>query len=214
MIARDGIPIIIITAVLFIIILVLSINIDSRFLEILSIVLGSILLFHFFFFRDPNRKIPDNSKAILSPADGRIVVVEEVEENEFLKERSWKISIFLSVFNVHVNRMPVGGSVDYLTYKKGEFLAAFNQRASELNEQTVIGVQNENGKILFKQIAGLIARRIIYNCTTGDQVETGERFGLIRYGSRVDIFLPLSAKVLVSRKDKVKGGISLLGEFE
>ena len=109
--------------------------------------------------------------------------------------------------------MPVNGSVNYLTYKKGEFLAAFNKRASEFNEQSVIGIQNKFGKVLFKQIAGLIARRIIYRCNTGDQVEAGERFGLIRYGSRVEIFIPKSAKVLVSRMQKVKGGISVLGEF-
>jgi phosphatidylserine decarboxylase len=213
MIAKDGWPIIRITAVFFLIFLVLSTFFTNVFLIALTSLIGVLLLFHFFFFRDPQREIPQNQYAVLSPADGRVVSVEQVEEKEYFKEKVWKISIFLSVFNVHVNRMPVSGKIEYLRYKKGQFLAAFAARASELNEQSVIGIQNINGKVLFKQIAGLIARRIIYRCNDGDEVNAGERFGLIRYGSRVDVFLPLSANILISRMQRVKGGSSVLGEF-
>jgi len=213
MIAKDGLPIIRITGIIFSILLVLSIVFPNSVLIIFTFLTGGILLFHFFFFRDPEREIPQNQHAVLSPADGRVVSVEKVEENEYLKGQAWKISVFLSVFNVHVNRMPVSGKIEYVTYKKGQFLAAFNKKASELNEQSVIGIQNEGGKVLFKQIAGLIARRIIFHCKKGEEVIAGARFGMIRYGSRVDVFIPLSANIMVTRMQKVKGGITILGEF-
>jgi phosphatidylserine decarboxylase len=212
MIAQDGWPIIRITSIIFLIFLFLSFVFVNQILITAACLFGFLLLFHLFFFRDPEREIPQNQYAVLSPADGRVVSVEKVEEQEYFKEHVWKISIFLSVFNVHVNRMPTNGKIEYLAYKKGQFLAAFAGRASELNEQSVIGIQNANGKVLFKQIAGLIARRIIYHCEDGEEVIAGERFGMIRYGSRVDVFVPLSTNIMVSRMQRVKGGISVLGE--
>jgi phosphatidylserine decarboxylase len=213
MITKDGYPIIFFTGIIFFALMLSMYLYGGTVFLIASIVTGSIFIFHFFFFRDPERQIPESENLILSPADGTVVVVEQVEENDFLKEKCWKISIFLSVFNVHVNRMPVSGKLAYVRYKSGQFLAAFNHRASDLNEQTIIGISSSRGPVLFKQIAGIIARRIIYRCEENQSVSAGERFGMIRYGSRVDVFFPLSASVKVERKDKVKGGISILGEF-
>ena len=147
MIAKDGWPIIRITGVAFCIFLIISIIYVNVILITVTCLIGFLVLFHLFFFRDPERKIPQNQYAILSPADGRVVSIEKVEEKEYFKENVWKISIFLSVFNVHVNRMPVSGKIEYLKYKKGQFLAAFAGRASELNEQSVIWIQNIKGKV-------------------------------------------------------------------
>ena len=151
---------------------------------------------------------------ILSPADGTVVLIEDVEEPYYFKTKVKRVSIFLSVFNVHVNRIPVNGSVDFVKYIQGKFLVAFADKASEENEQSIIGIQHEKGKILFKQIAGIIARRIIYHVEEGDTVHTGDRFGLIRYGSRVDMFFPENVELNVSLKDKVYGGETIIGEFK
>ena len=179
-----------------------------------TIAVGVFAVFNMYFFRDPDRDIPRNHLAVISPADGRVVIVQKAVENEYFKKQTHQVSIFLSVFNVHVNRVPISGRIDYLKYKTGKFLAAFKERASVENEQTSIGITNEYGhRVLFKQIAGLIARRIICNLREGDHRNAGERMGLIRYGSRVDIFLPIEAKVLVRTGQVVKGGVSILATF-
>lgn len=213
MIARDGFTVILWTGVALLLSLILTLLFTLPVLIILTVLIGVLFLFHFFFFRDPERRIPSGAEYILSPADGTVIEISEEEEPLYLKTRSRKISIFMSVFNVHVNRMPVTGIIEYIDYKKGQYLAAFKQRASELNEQSVIGLRSDKGPILFKQIAGVVARRIVYHCNSGDRVQAGERFGMIRYGSRVDVFLPLDASINVSLKDKVKGGSTILGEF-
>jgi phosphatidylserine decarboxylase len=173
-----------------------------------------IFIFNFYFFRDPERVIPKGKDLVLSPADGTVVLIEEVNEPYYFKEKVMRVSIFLSVFNVHVNRVPVAGIVEFVKYIKGKFLVAFADKASEENEQSIIGIRHEKGKILFKQIAGIIARRIIYNLKEGETVSAGERFGLIRYGSRVDVFFPSNATIHVKLKDKVVGGETILGEFK
>jgi len=214
MITRDGYPIIMVTGTVLLALVLTAVFSGTFWFWVTAGLVGVIFLFHFFFFRDPERDIPAGERLILSPADGKVVAIEQVEENDYLKDKSWKVSIFLSVFNVHVNRMPVTGVLESLSYKKGQFLAAFNHRASELNEQSILGVRSEFGLVLFKQIAGVIARRIVYHCKEGDRVTAGERFGMIRYGSRVDVFFPLSGSVKVAVGDRVKGGISVLGEFK
>ena len=137
-----------------------------------------------------------------------------MQEPYYFKEKVTRVSIFLSVFNVHVNRIPVEGKVEFVKYLKGKFLVAFADKASEENEQSIIGIRHKKGKILFKQIAGIIARRIVFHVEEGDSVTAGERFGLIRYGSRVDVYFPKNAKIKVTLKDKVIGGESILGEFD
>ena len=180
---------------------------------VLQIVFFLFILFCLYFFRDPERKTPEGEGLVISPADGTIVKIENVHEKEFFGEEVQRVSVFLSVLNVHVNRIPAGGTVKHIRYVKGKFYGALYDKASELNEQSIIGVETPHGKILFKQIAGLIARRIIYWIKEGDQVETGKRFGLIRFGSRMDIYLPKSAKIQVSVKDRVKAGETVLGSY-
>jgi len=213
MIAKDGIPLIIGTGLIVIILAVLAYFFNSMVLEILALLLCGIFIFHFFFFRDPERETPAGDNLIIAPADGTVINIAEVEENEYFKDKVQRVSIFMSVFNVHVNRIPWAGEVEYLDYAKGRFKAAFADDAPEVNERTVIGIKSDKGKLMFKQIAGLIARRIVYHVKQGDKVQSGERFGLIKYGSRVDLYFPLSVKINVQKKDKVKSGSTIIGEF-
>ncbi len=214
MIAADGYKVIGITTILFLISLVITFYYPQLWLKIITVLIGIVFLFNFYFFRDPERNIPVGENLILSPADGTVIAIEEVEEPYYFKSKVKRLSIFLSVFNVHVNRMPVSGKVEFFKYIPGEFLVAFAEKASEKNEQTVIGVRNEKGKLLFKQIAGIIARRIVCHAAEGDSVEAGERFGLIRYGSRVDMFFPENVELKVGLEDKVIGGETIIGEFK
>jgi len=214
MIAPDGIKVIVITFLFLVLCIVVTYFFPIFILKILTGIVAVIFLFNFYFFRDPDRTIPSGNDLILSPADGTVVLIEDVEEPYYFKTKVKRVSIFLSVFNVHVNRMPVTGKVEFLKYIKGKFLVAFADKASEENEQSIIGIQHEKGKILFKQIAGIIARRIVYHVVEGDTVSAGDRFGLIRYGSRVDMFFPENVELNVSLKDKVYGGETVIGEFK
>ncbi len=214
MIAKEGYPIIGGTLIIVLALAAGAYFSGSLVLEILTWVFLALTLFHFYFFRDPVRPVPEGDKLIISPADGHVVKIEEVDEPLYFKEKVRKVSIFLSVFDVHVNRMPVAGEVDYVDYRPGKFLAAFADDASDHNEQSVIGVRSAHGRVLFKQIAGLIARRIIYYTNVGDKVRPGERMGLIRYGSRIDMFFPLDVTVKVKLKQRVRCGASVIGEFK
>jgi len=183
----------------------------NLYLKIFTGVSVFLTIFVICFFRDPERVIPEGSDNILSPADGKVVDIREQYEDEFLHEMCTRVSIFLSIFNVHVNRIPIAGDVKYFRYQKGAFVNAYKSDASEINEQTVIGIENGKCNILFKQIAGLIARRIVCNVREGNTVNLGERFGIIKFGSRVDIFFPKNVDVKVKLKEKVKGGQSIIG---
>jgi phosphatidylserine decarboxylase len=182
----------------------------------LILVAVSVLLFGFvlYFFRDPVRKLPEGIKDndIVSPGDGKVMMIEEIEENTFLKSKAKMIGIFLSPLNVHVNRIPVSGRVDYYQYIKGDYIMAFDHKSSQRNERTEIGITNPKFKILFKQIAGFIARRIVCSLRAGDTVKRGEKFGMIKFGSRVDVIMPVNAVVKVSVNQKVKGGKTILAE--
>lgn len=176
--------------------------------------MGSLTLFTAWFFRNPSRTIPEGSNLILSPGDGTVVAVEQEFEHRFLKEPSVRISIFLNVFNVHINRMPTTGIVQDVVYIPGQFMAANRPEASAGNEQNALMLQRSDGKkILCVQIAGLIARRIVCWVVPGEQVEQGERFGLIRFGSRMDVYLPSNSTIQVKVGAKVKGGSSILAEL-
>jgi phosphatidylserine decarboxylase len=176
---------------------------------------GSVLLvltlFVLFFFRDPERTVPEGKGVVVSPADGRVIVIKDVFEPDYLKQDVKQISIFLSVFNVHVNRVPCGGTVEVVKYNPGKFHVASVDKASLANEQTAMVISSGKDKILVKQIAGLIARRIVCYAKPGDAVKTGERYGLIRFGSRVDIFLPKDAELKVKVGDRVKGARDIIG---
>jgi phosphatidylserine decarboxylase len=175
--------------------------------------LGILLsLFIAYFFRNPRRKIPNLHNIILSPADGRIIHVGECEEDRFLKEKTLKISIFMSLFDVHINRAPVSGTILAVNYLPGRFLLANVEKSSLLNEQNAVTLETEERfKILLVQIAGFVARRIVCYAKTGDLLRKGEIFGLIRFGSRVDLYLPPEVKPIVRVGQHVKGGESIIG---
>jgi len=177
-------------------------------------IAGTILLllaaFIFSFFRDPERTIPAGPGAIVSPADGRIVVLKD---EDYAGRPGKRISVFLAVWNVHVNRSPAAGTITDMQYRPGKFLAAMLERASLENEQNVFTLKTETGEMVFKQIAGLIARRVVSWKKPGDTVARGERIGLVRFGSRVDIWLPKEAEILVRVGENVQGGTSVLARW-
>jgi phosphatidylserine decarboxylase len=173
-------------------------------------VLVLLALFVFSFFRDPNRVIPPEPGAVVSPADGRVVVVTE-EENA--GRPGQRVSIFLAIWNVHVNRTPASGTIAKMDYRPGKFLAAMRERASFENEQNVFTLSTESGEMMFKQIAGFIARRVVSWKRAGEQVVRGERIGLVRFGSRVDVWLPKGAEILVKVGENVKGGASVIARW-
>jgi phosphatidylserine decarboxylase len=173
-------------------------------------ILVGLALFVFYFFRDPERVIPSEPGAVVSPADGRIVVITD-EPNKGIPGK--RVSIFLAIWNVHVNRSPEAGTITGMEYRPGKFLAAMVARASAENEQNVISLSTAAGEMMFKQIAGLIARRVVCWKKSGDVVARGERIGLVRFGSRVDLWVPREAEILVKLGDNVKGGSSVLARW-
>jgi phosphatidylserine decarboxylase len=178
------------------------------FVYILSFALFVIILQ---FFRSPKLEITTNETQVLCPADGKVVVIEETEEPEFLKDKRIQVSVFMSPINVHVNRNPISGVVKYFKYHPGKYLVAWHPKSSTENERTTVVTENSAGvAILFRQIAGAMARRIVWYVKEGDKVEQGQQFGFIKFGSRVDIFLPLGTKVDVAIGEVVKGGRTVL----
>ena len=165
------------------------------------------------FFRDPERTTPEGDRHIIAPADGKVLAVKTVEESEYFHSRAQQISIFMSPLNVHVNRIPVSGVVRHVRHIPGEYFAAFEDKASERNEQTIVGVESPQGKILFKQIAGFIARRIVCSLNVGDSVKAGARFGMIKFGSRVDLFVPEDASIKINVGDFTVAGETVLADF-
>lgn len=177
-------------------------------LILISYVFFFLALFTIFFFRDPKRKIPEQNNALISPADGTIIKIETIKRDN----KQYKmISIFMSVFNVHINRAPIDGTIKSIRYNPGKFLPAFNDKASIQNEQTEIIISRGGVEYVMKQIAGLVARRIVVRIKEGEEVSRGQKIGLIRFGSRVDIMFPEDIDIKVQNGDKVKGGISILG---
>ncbi len=166
------------------------------------------------FFRLPIFEIKKNDAHVIAPADGKVVVIEETEETEYLKSKRKQVSIFMSPINVHVNRMPVAGSISYFKYHPGKYLVAWHPKSSTENERTTVVAKMKNGtEILFRQIAGALARRIKWYVQEGQTLQQGDEFGFIKFGSRVDIFLPLNAKILVKPGDITKGGKTVIAEL-
>lgn len=175
---------------------------------ILSFLLFVIILQ---FFRSPSISISTDETQVLCPADGKVVVIEETEETEFLKDKRIQLSVFMSPVNVHINRNPISGVITYFKYNPGKYLVAWHPKSSTENERTTIVTQNSAGvSVLFRQIAGALARRIVWYVKEGDTVEQGEQFGFIKFGSRVDVFLPLGSEIRVEIGQKVKGGQTIL----
>ena len=210
------------TILVFLLILLLLINLgvinyfpEAKLAQYLTTA-GSVIIFLLIlqFFRSPIFKIIQNEKQVLAPADGKVVVIEETEETEYLKERRKQISIFMSPINVHVNRMPVEGSISYYKYHPGKYLVAWHPKSSTENERTTVVAKMKNGtEVLFRQISGAVARRIKCYVSEGQSLQQGEEFGFIKFGSRVDVFLPLDAKISVKVGDATKGGRTVLAEL-
>lgn len=213
MITKYGINTFIIAVGFSIILIVGSLIINNAWLKYPILVLGvTFLIFTLNFFRDPERMPPSAKNVILSPADGKIVIIKDVFEKRFLNCEAIQISIFMSPLDVHVNRIPVDGTVDYLNYVNGEYLVAFHEKADIRNERSEIGITGKYGKMLFTQVAGFIARRVVYDIKQGDTVKAGDRFGMIKFGSRSDVIVPKGWKLKVELGDKVTGGETILFE--
>lgn len=169
-----------------------------------------LIIFTFWFFRDPDRTVPreaiEDSTILISPADGKIVEIVEEPEKYYMKENVRRISIFLSPLDVHVNRSPVSGKVEFYAYNPGKYLVAYHPKSSELNEQSRIGVMTAHGKVFFKQIVGIVARRLVCELKVGDSVQVGEKFGMMKFGSRMDVMVPLDAEINVKIGDRVVAG--------
>ncbi len=213
MIAVYGIKFVLIGLVLTIALSLWSASKDSVLLFVLAVILALITLFLMFFYRNPVRVIPEDRNLILSIADGTILSVEEFG-NDFIGNNGKKVSIFLSVFNVHINRIPVDGKIEYIKYSPGKFLKAFEKDASDYNEQTEIGLDFGSGKMIFKQIVGILARRIEYTLDEGQEVTGGDIFGMIHFGSRAELFLPENVEVIVKPGQKVKAGETAIGKIK
>ena len=179
----------------------------------LSVALSSLALFVLWFFRDPAREMPRGADVVVAPGEGRVIEILETDEPSFLKARARRITIFLSVFDVHVQRAPVSGRVEHRDYVPGKYLVAWKEKASEENERASVGITTPHGRVLVKQIAGLVARRIITDHAVGDRVERGQRIGLIRFGSRVDLFVPLDWEVTCEVGDKARVGVTPLARL-
>lgn len=184
-----------------------------RAFQLVGGFLLGMTLFSLWFFRNPDPRLPADPRVVVAPGQGRIIRVEEVEEPTFMGGRARKISIFLNVFDVHVQRAPVSGRVTHYLYRPGTYAVAWADKASEDNEQASLGIETDQGKVLMRQIAGLVARRIVTDPREGDEVRRGERVGLIRFGSRVDLFLPLDWEVVTAVDDKVKAGSTPLARM-
>ena len=203
-----------IAGICLIIILVAFFLIEPRAIKY-SVIAVAIVFFGFTlnFFRDPDRVVPAGEGLVVSPADGKVILMKQVAENEFFKGQALQVSIFMSPLNVHVNRAPISGKVTYYRYVPGEFFAAFEDKASEKNEQTIIGLEQQGSKVLFKQIAGFVARRIVCTLAVGDSVTAGERFGMIKFGSRVDVFVPPSSTPKIQVGQHAVAGETILVEL-
>jgi phosphatidylserine decarboxylase len=200
----------VVTVVAFLLVSI-SFFVQSNPLKIILIATAAVILFLTLnFFRDPDRKTPVEEGIIVSPADGKVIILKENIQNNFVGENCNKISIFMSPLNVHVNRIPISGEVEYLKYHEGKFIAAFEDKASENNERMETGLTTKNGKVLFTQIAGFLARRIVNDLKIGEKVTIGKRFGMIKFGSRVDIFVPSDWTPSVKMNETVYAGETIL----
>lgn len=214
---REGYKTIAVSALIFGLFNVVSFTFLSASIPWLAIVLFlvtlGLFLFMISFFRIPHRKLTINDNKIICPADGKVVVIEEVTEVEYFKDKRIQVSIFMSPANVHVNRNPMSGEVIYNKYHKGKYLVAWHPKSSTENERWSVVTKNNHGEILYKQIAGALAKRICNYTKVGEQVKQGAEYGFIKFGSRVDVLLPLNAKVEVELNQVVKGGVTVLASW-
>ena len=212
---KEGYPTLILTLIVSAILIFVGRLYAPEWLFIILTLLSLFLLIVVLqFFRDPKRKISkDDSHVVYTPADGKVVVIEKTFEPEYIKAECYQVSIFMSPLNVHKNRNPISGKVEYLKYHPGKYLVAWHPKSSTENERFTTVYKTENGQILIRQIAGALARRIVNYLKTGDQVQQSQEMGFIKFGSRVDVFLPLSAKIEVELNQMVKSPIDVIARF-
>lgn len=214
---KEGLATILITTVIVAVVLLLTVLLISPRYPILGWLIGigimGLLIFILSFFRIPNRIYTEDEDVIVAPCDGTVVVIEEVQPDEYFKDKRLQLSIFMSPLNVHVNRNPVSGEVLYSQYHKGKYLVAWHPKSSTDNERHSVVYKHKNKELLVKQIAGALAKRIINYLKPGDVVKQGNEMGFIKFGSRVDLLLPLDTKVEVKINQKVKGGVTVLGRW-
>ncbi|MBN1638153.1 MAG: phosphatidylserine decarboxylase family protein [Ignavibacteriales bacterium] len=215
MIAKYGYNTVGIISIIVAFFLVLFLAIESGFIRWSIFFISTIFfILTLYFFRDPERNIPERDDIIVSPADGKIINIEEIDSNSYVKEKAYKIAIFMSPLNVHVNRIPIDGRVDYLNYIPGEYLMAFHEKSDERNERNEIGIISRHGRVYFCQIAGFVARRIECELELVQEVKMGERFGMIKFGSRVDVVVPVKWNLKVTKGQRVVAGETILFEKE
>lgn len=201
----------IMSVICLVIIALSTLFIGNTYVKILLVTAAVLLMaFTLYFFRDPERTIPQTENVIISPADGKVLFIKDVVDNKYINEKCRQISIFMSPFNVHVNRIPISGKLEYLKYYHGKYLAAFDDKASTENERAEYGINSSLGKVMFTQVAGFMARRLVYVIKEGDMVKAGERFGMIKFGSRVDIVVPEKWVPKVKQGDAVTAGETIL----
>lgn len=215
MIAKDGYSTVRNVLIFSAVLIVTGIYFNHWISYLLYGIAAFLTLFTLYFFRNPSRNLPKEKDTILlSPADGKVIVIKPVEYNKYLKGPGTQLSIFLSPLDVHVNRVPISGVVEYAEYFKGQYLVAWHEKASELNERSEFGVLHKSGlKVFFNQITGYIARRITFHLKEGDSVEAGYLFGMMKFGSRMDIVVPTSVQLLVKEGDRVVGGETILAHL-
>ncbi len=218
MLTKYGTDNIIVMLAVAVILFVIPFFIGKNYTYIIFITLSLILAFFtFWFFRDPDRNIPislkEDEALIVSPCDGKVLQIIDAKELNFMGKDVNQISIFLSPLDVHVNRIPIKGVVKYFKYNPGDYIIANHPKSSELNEQTHIGIENDKGKLFFKQIVGVLARRLVWDIKEGDTVVAGNRFGMMKFGSRIDILLDKKSEIYVKVGDRVRAGETIIGKL-
>lgn len=215
MFAREGYPTmalatIVLAGVVYASLIFLPVLIGYPIIAVFLVLWGIVI----YFFRDPERETPEGENLIISPADGKVVLVKEIDEDVYLKTKATQVSIFLSPLNVHVNRNPISGKLEYLKYHPGKYLMAWDENASIENERADFGVLHSSGtKLFFKQITGFLARRIVYHIKEGEELVAGERFGMMKFGSRMDVIVPANVDIHVKVGDRTWAGQSVLGKI-
>lgn len=206
---------IIVASIVFALLTFLSVYFLKEWSLLIIIPLLIIYGLVFWFFRVPQRDILAHKENVIAPVDGKVVMIKEVEEDEFIKGKAIQISIFMSPLNVHICRYPVSGKVIYKKYHPGKYLVAWHEKSSTENERTTVAVESlTNHKVVFRQIAGYVARRIVFYCNEGDAAKAGHEFGFIKFGSRMDVFLPLDTEIICKIGDKTKGGIDVIAKMQ
>ncbi len=212
---RESKGTIIVATLIFAVLSFLAVTFLELWALVVIVPLLVIYALIFWFFRVPNRDIEDHKENVIAPVDGKVVMIKEVDEDEFIKGKAIQVSIFMSPLNVHICRYPVSGKVVYKKYHPGKYLVAWHEKSSTENERTTVAVESlTHHKVVFRQIAGYVARRIVFNCTEGDTAKAGHEFGFIKFGSRMDVFLPLDTEIICKIGDKTKGGLDVIARMK